>query len=347
VHISYRDYSNQALKYATCASSCSSASSWTNTTVDTTGNVGYWTSLTLDSNDAVHISYRDTTNGDLKYATCASSCSSAVSWTKTSVDNSGDVGAYTSIAIDSNDAVHISHYDYANDDLKYATCASSCSSASSWTKISVDTTGNVGYYTSLAIDSNDAVHISYRDTTNQALKYATCASSCSSAVSWTTTSVDTTANVGAYTSIAIDSNDAVHISYHDYTNEDLKCATDKSGSWATTTVDSTGDVGSYTSIAIDSNDAVHISYFDETNDYLKLVVLDSSSNLYGYSISPALPAGLSLNFTNGEISAHQLYFRPRQFTQLLQQIAEVLIQQPSHLQSMILHQEHSHIRQKT
>ncbi|MDP6333950.1 MAG: putative Ig domain-containing protein, partial [Candidatus Poseidoniaceae archaeon] len=98
------------------------------------------------------------------------------------------------------------------------------------------------------------------------------------------------------------SNDAVHISYFDGANDDLKYATDKSGSWATTTVDSTGDVGRFASIALDSNDAVHISYYDNTNDDLKYIALDSSSNMYGYSISPSLPAGLSLNAATGEIS---------------------------------------------
>ena len=33
------------------------------------------------------------------------------------------MGHYTSIAIDSNDAVHISYYDLASKDLKYATCS--------------------------------------------------------------------------------------------------------------------------------------------------------------------------------------------------------------------------------
>jgi hypothetical protein len=309
VHISYQDNANDNLKYATCASSCSSASSWTTTSVDWPGTVGSYTSIAIDSNDAVHISYYDDTNKELKYATCASSCSSASSWTKISVDSDipAHVGYYTSIAIDSNDAVHISYYVAINQDLKYATCASSCSSASSWTTTSVVTTGDVGSFTSIAIDSNDAVHISYYDGTNDDLKYATCASSCSSASSWTTTSVDTTGNVGIWTSIAIDSNDAVHISYYDTTNKDLKYATcasscSSASSWTTTSVDTTGIVGPYTSIAIDSNDAVHISYRDATNSDLKYAVLDSSSNIYGYSISPDLPAGLSLNIATGEIS---------------------------------------------
>jgi hypothetical protein len=245
-HISYYDETNKVLKYAT-----DKTGSWVNISVDTAGFVGYWTSIAIDSNDAVHISYQDNANDNLKYATCASSCSSASSWTTTSVDWPGTVGSYTSIAIDSNDAVHISYYDATNKELKYATCASSCSSASSWTKISVDSDipAHVGYWTSIAIDSNDAVHISYYVAINQDLKYATCASSCSSASSWTTTSVVTTGDVGSFTSIAIDSNDAVHISYYDGTNDDLKYATcasscSSASSWTTTSVDTTGDVGS-------------------------------------------------------------------------------------------------------
>ena len=91
------------------------------------------------------------------------------------------------------------------------------------------------------------------------------------------------------------------------TNYDQKYATCSSGcsiasNWDIEFIDTTGDVGYYTSIAIDSNDDVHISYFDNTNDDLKYVVLDSSSNVYGYSISPDLPAGLNFNAFTGEIS---------------------------------------------
>jgi hypothetical protein len=351
-HISYFDATNIDIKYAT-----DKTGSWVTISIDTSGNVGSSTSIAIDSNDAVHISYYDATNTGLKYATCSSGCTTTSNWNIVSVDTTGNVGWWTSIAINSNNAVHISYYDSTNDDLKYATCASSCSSTSSWSKVTIDSNGDVGKYSSVAIDSNDAVHISYRDSTNNDLKYAMCSSSCSSASSWTNSTIDSVGNVGSRTSIAIDSNDAVHIAYHDITNGDLKYATDQSGSWDNTTVDSVGTVGQYTSIAIDSSDVVHISYYDATNKDLKYatnmqssivsgvggvikfidrdaqvgryssIAVDSSGdvhisyygatngdlkyatlegvnpwNVYGYSISPNLPAGLNINMNTGEIS---------------------------------------------
>ena len=80
--------------------------------------------------------------------------------------------------------------------------------------------------------------------------------------SWVVTVVESTGSIGYFSDIAIDSNDKIHISYLDYTNNDLKYATDKSGSWATSTLDSTGIVGDYSSIIIDSGDKVS-SVFEE------------------------------------------------------------------------------------
>ena len=45
-----------------------------------------------------------------------------------------------------------------------------------------------------------------------------------------------------YTSIAIDSQDKVHISYNDHSNHDLKYITNATGSWVPETLDSDGDV---------------------------------------------------------------------------------------------------------
>ncbi len=78
--------------------------------------------------------------------------------------------------------------------------------------------------------------------------------------------MDSSAYVGAYASIAIDSKNKLHISY--YGEYSLRYATNASGTWVITTIDS-GGVGLYTAIAIDSKDKVRIIYSDFTNGYLK------------------------------------------------------------------------------
>jgi hypothetical protein len=63
-HISYYDATNRDLKYAYW-----NGGQWRVETVDSSGEVGEWTSLMLNAAGSAHISYYDHTNGDLKYAT--------------------------------------------------------------------------------------------------------------------------------------------------------------------------------------------------------------------------------------------------------------------------------------
>ena len=314
VHISYTDMTNSDLKYATCSSSCTSSTSWTNTTVDTAG--GEDTSIAIDSNNDVHISYYDDDNDELKYATCSSSCSSSSSWTTTSVDTSGigdnsDTQDRTSIAIDSNDELHVSYGDKTNSKLKYATCSSSCSSSSSWSSTTlISTSANTP--NNMAIDSNDNLHISFKST---GLRYASCSSSCSTASSWTFITIDTGTQAGRYNSIALDSNDGVHISYQsDYSISsfplvaDLKYATCASScsaasSWYNHTIDSSVPVNYEAiglSMGIDSDNKSHIIYQRVYNSSWEIAYTGTGSN--GYSVSPDLPSGLILNWVNGTIS---------------------------------------------
>lgn len=106
--------------------------------------------------------------------------------------------------------MHISYYDATNGDLKYATNASGA-----WATQAVDSVGNVGLSTSIALDASGHAHISYTDATNHTLKYAT-----NSSGAWMTYTIDSSvyvagllSSLGGYTSIAIDSTGKVHVSY--------------------------------------------------------------------------------------------------------------------------------------
>ena len=76
-------------------------------------------------------------------------------WQMFTVDT-GQVGLYSALAVDSNDKLHIAYFDNGNSNLKFAT-----NSTGSWNDFTIDNTGSLGHYPSIDVDSNDAVHISY------------------------------------------------------------------------------------------------------------------------------------------------------------------------------------------
>ena len=76
-------------------------SKWHYETVDSSPGVGVHAALALDTAGKAYISYRDSTNGDLKYATNESG-----TWATTTVDSEGSVGSYSSIALDNAGKTH-------------------------------------------------------------------------------------------------------------------------------------------------------------------------------------------------------------------------------------------------
>ena len=73
-------------------------------------------------------------------------------------------------------------------------------------------------------------------------------------------SLDSTDSVGSHSSLAIDSNDNLHVTYRDNTSNNLEYMTYDGSSWSTpVSLDSTDDVGRDSSLAIDSNDNLHVT----------------------------------------------------------------------------------------
>jgi hypothetical protein len=282
-------------------------------TQSTSDEVGLHNSIAVDSSGHAHISYAVGTGTFhfnpvkvLKYASNVSG-----KWVSTIVDSNGQVGGYTSIAVDSKNNIHISYYDYTNKKLKYATKQSGI-----WQITSIDSGGQ---YSSIAIDSADRVHISYYDSSSKELKYVTNVSGSwivtaikkffDYTTSFTSIAVDstntilisfmsggnlniatnatgqwsisvldtniaTTSNAGRYTSLALDSADHAHISYMNENNYSLKYATNASGLWVKSVIDVSG--GEFTSIALDSHKSVHIVYYDRVSDTIKYATNVSS-----------------------------------------------------------------------
>lgn len=185
--------------------------------------------------------------------------------------------------------VNISYFDLKNADLKVAT-----NSGGNWSSARIDSNGNVGQDTSIAVDSKGKIHIAYYDDTPRGdLKYATNVSG-----NWITTTVDATGNVGWYASIVLDKNDKVHIAYLDNTNRDLKYAKNVSGTWVTEVVDkglTSRDIpGRYLSLALGNDGVAHIGY-----QYLRngeLGTLRYATNVGGKWTSVVADAELGAGF---------------------------------------------------
>jgi len=137
--------------------------------VDSTGDVGQYASLALvDGRPA--IAYREgSPNYDLKYVRASDATGS--SWgTPVTVDSTGSVGEYASLAVVYGRPAIAYRDSVTNYDLKYV--RASDAAGSSWgTPVTVESSGDVGEYASLAVVAGRPA-IAYYDDTNRDLRFA-------------------------------------------------------------------------------------------------------------------------------------------------------------------------------
>jgi len=240
-----------------------SAQSWQTTLIHDGDDL--YLSMALDSEGNPHISFIEHIeygNRPLKYAKWNGS-----SWEISTVFNHvGDVGGYTSIAIDEQDNPHISFY--GNLMLKYAHWT-----GSSWIIETVDSgyEDAIGLFTSIALDSEGNPHFSYISTwfpEPWKLKYAFWTGS-----NWQIEILDTFDQAwiyDVYNSMVLDSNDNPHIAYNNgYDGVDMMYVFGDGTAWQYETVDTDGETGVDPSIALNANETPCIAYYNRTTGQLR------------------------------------------------------------------------------
>ncbi len=240
--------------------------------VDVAGAVGRRASLAIDAGGRLHVAYRDSTNLDLKYATCEEACASSANWITTAVDQDGSLAYSVSLAVAPDGELHVLYTDSDNFDLRYATCTADCTSQGAWTTATVDSVGNIGNFGSLGIDEDGRLHATYFVFSGPFhLRYATCTLSCAAPESWTTANIGPVGTGVFRASLAVDGAGRVHVAWPKHSGSgDLQyasCAAEcnQDASWEL------GSVDFFTttpSIVVEENGAVHLTYYSSIPDDL-------------------------------------------------------------------------------
>lgn len=212
-------------------------------------------------------------------------------------------GAYdgASLAVDANGKLHLAWYDVFNYDAYYATNA-----GGSWSVQLLDSAGDVGYESEVAVGPDGNPVVAYLDYDNARLKLArfdgaqwnftTFAGYYSMGDfsldtngdahiianqtaygdlmyitdrygAWTTEAVS---SQGVYPSLALGLDGTAHVAYFAWQpTYDLGYATNEGGTWRRTIIDTQGDTGFYPQVMIDAEDTPHILYRDDSNRRLK------------------------------------------------------------------------------
>lgn len=264
--------------------------------------VGKHTSIDIDLNNVVHVSYYDQLHGALKYAywdgNTPAPLTSFVDW-----GHQSDLGLWTSIVVDDWYRPQIAYMDEKYDDLKYAV-----KMGDTWDIKVVDNGTNVGPFASITLLENAnfpfnprltpyIVYMAFNyDAPNFALKYARLQNDNNT---WSRGTIDPSLGVGLFASVVKAAGDRLHVSYYDGLKGDLKYATSTNGTnWNLRTLQTTGNQGLFSSIDMNWEDEPGITYFDTTNGTWEFIYKDGANwfslpTVPAYTIATASNVGMN------------------------------------------------------
>lgn len=251
-HLSYYDFTNKDLYYASSAD----GQTWTTTALDTTNDTGQYSSLDIDASGNIYIGYYYTTSRDLKLAKYSAVSST---WSIQTLDSAGSTGSNTSLKISSSGIIYLC---YQKTNLY---CKTS-SDGTIWTAGTKAIDGNP-QYASLVAGSAGSMHVR---TFDNGSTYNLIHSVTSDGVTWTSTTIDTYADVGRYSKLKIDQSGKIHAIYYDSIHTDLKYAysTDQYN-WFVKTLSVTGfDLGEEFNFVIDTAGVIHFVFTEEQTQKL-------------------------------------------------------------------------------
>jgi hypothetical protein len=250
-YISYYDAYNGDLMLAhfvpNGAGNCGTNNKWYCETIDTDGDVGRYTSISIWSNSIdsyrIGISYQDVTNRSLKFSSRTCTGNFCTLWHSITiyspVFNYMSIGLYTSLRFDPGGTAHIAYQaidsNTNNNSLRYASFVSSggnCGEGSDtgkWQCDIIDAGNGIGQYASLDLTYDGSPYLAYYDAGAGNLKMAYYTGfadpDCFNNNGWVCPILDSVGDVGLYATITAQhfvGDKLFRVAYYDKTNMQLK-----------------------------------------------------------------------------------------------------------------------------
>jgi hypothetical protein len=119
--------------------------------------------------------------------------------------------------------------------------------------------GNLGEFSSIALDAGGLAHIACYASSGRDLRYLAQQAD----ASWVSETPDGPHEVGRYASIALGPSGLIHVAYYDASDTSLMFGERQgNATWVLEQADA-GDVGEHTSLAFDAAGTAHLSYYDK------------------------------------------------------------------------------------
>ena len=223
----------------------------------------YSPSVATDSNNYIYVVWQDETPGNYEIFYKKSTDGGATWALQRLTWNSGD--SYNSaITSDSNNNIHVVWSDdtYGDNEIFYK---QSTDGGATWALQRLTWNSGSSNAAAIASDSNNHIHVVWQDDTpgNREIFYK---QSTDGGATWTLQRLTWSSNTSAGPDIAIDSNNHIHVVWHDYTpgNYEIfyKKSTDGGATWTLTRLTWNSSLSYNPAVAVDSNNHIHVVYYD-------------------------------------------------------------------------------------
>lgn len=264
IHVAWVDYTsgNYEIYYK---KSTDGGSFWT--TKRLTYNSGYSDRpiIAVDSNDHIHMVWHDTSSGVTKVY-YKKSLDGGASWTTQRLAWAPGWAGYPKISIGSNDHIHVVWHSNTsgNYEIYYK---KSTDGGGSWTAKRLTWNPGISTVSAIATNSNNHIHVVWDDNTpgNYEVYFK---KSTNGGTSWTTKRLTDSPSSSKVPAISSDSNNNIHVVWHDYTPGNAEIyynkSTDGGTTWTMKRLTYNSGHSTNAAIAIDSNNDIHVVWEDET-----------------------------------------------------------------------------------